>query len=147
MFNECEGNADERLAKQEERLRLLKNLRESGYFNEEGTEKTIVTAGAGINPCDPDSRLIFTGESPEPKSGVFKRPMGMVEAERELRGLCPQCGGHGDLLMYGDSLARCPSCGGTGQADTRPCLVCAGQSYSKYGQVCPRCGGRGLEPA
>ena len=147
MFNEFEGNADERLSKQEERLRLLKNLRESGYFDEEGTEKMIVTTGAGANPCDPNSKLIFTGEDPEPKPGVFKRPMGMVEAERKLRGLCPQCGGHGDLLMYGDSLARCPSCDGTGRDDTRTCLVCAGQDSGTHGQICPHCGGRGLEPA
>jgi len=141
MFDEFEGNADERLAKQEERLRLLKNLCASGYFDEEGTEEATVKA-AGINPCDPDSRLIFTGEGPKPK---FKRPMSITEAERNR---CETCKGFGDLMTsYGGDLGRCPTCGGTGQNDTRPCLVCAGQGNSIYGQACPHYGGRGLEPA
>ncbi len=144
MFNEFEGNADERLAKQEERLRLLKNLHESGYFDEEGIEKITTTAGAGTNPCDPDPRLIFTGESPEPKPGVFKRPMSVSEAEYKW---CWRCKGAGDLITYDAEVERCPECGGTGQDDTRPCLVCDGQGHGVHGQACPHCGGRGLEPA
>ncbi len=146
MFNQFEGNEDDREAKQEERLRLLKNLRESGYFDEEGTEE-VPDKATGTNPCDPDPSLIFTGETPEPKSGVFKRPMGVSEAERKLRGLCPRCGGHGDLLMYGDSLARCPACDGTGRDDTLSCVVCTGEGSDRWGQVCVACNERGLEPA
>ena len=177
MFNQFEGNEDGRAAKLQERLEILKRAHQDGFFNEEGAEtitevlsvpaferpkhklglsydelKEIAGTALrsherGVNPCDPDHGLIFTGEDPEPKSGVFKRPMGMGEAERKLRGLCPQCGGHGDLLMYGDSLARCPSCGGTGQDNTRSCLVCGGEGRGVHGQACPHCGGRGLEPA
>ncbi len=152
MFNEFEGNADERLTKQEERLRLLKNLRESGYFDEEGTEEVTVKA-TGVNPCDLGFGA-FAGEAPapEPTPIEFRQPMSVIEAERKnKRGAteCEQCEGLGyQEPAYGDSamLERCLSCGGSGRVAAPLCVVCEGQGNSRYGQACPLCGGQGLEP-
>ncbi len=157
MFNEFEGNADERLAKQEERLRLLKSAREVGYFNEEGTEEVKVYA-AGINPCDLGI-ITFTGEQP------FRRPKGVTaplvrdkdgrpllgadgRLLRDKRGTmeCTQCEGLGCLEpAYGDSamLERCVGCGGSGRVATPSCLVCGGQGRGQMSgnKACAACDG------
>ena len=147
MFNQFEGDEDERKAKLDTRLATLKRAREDGFFDEEGTESADIV-GSGINPCDL-GHVTFTGETPEPKIGElgYRRPMSVIEAERKRReNQCRKCRGMGDLTMYGGELERCPECGGTGRDDTPPCFVCAGRGYDIYGGTCAICNGRGLEP-
>ena len=138
IFNEFESSDyNKRKHKQEERLRLLKNLREAGHFDEEGTEEVTVKA-TGVNLCDPDPGLIFTGEDLEPE---LRRPMGVAEAKQ-----CRTCKGFGDLMTsYGGDLGRCPTCGGTGRGDTSPCSACVGWGHNSQG-ICTVCNGRGLGP-
>lgn len=186
MFGQFEGNERERKAKQEERLRLLKNLHESGYFDEKGTEEVTVKA-AGINPCDL-GHVTFTGEAPEPMSPArahvawpcsnpncaschpkpgegtpyeqwqrWQRPVDVSKYQEPkmlrhdhdgsppMENMCRKCGGHGDLVTYGNELERCTQCGGTGRADTHACGGCAGRGYDDDDQVCFSCDGRGIE--
>ena len=52
-----------------------------------------------------------------------QRPGGAAEARRnwadkrgQLFDLCRRCGGHGDMVTYGNELECCDDCGGTGKA-------------------------------
>ncbi len=151
MFNQFEGNADERLAKQEERLRLLKNLRASGYFDEEGTEEVTVKA-TGINPCDLGHGA-FTGEQPflRPKGATLPfirdedgRPRlgvnGRLLRDKRKTIECWLCQGLGSLEPeYGDSttLERCPECDGSG----RLAVTCAVCRQLPGGGPCAACNG------
>ena len=155
MFNDFEGNADERLLKEDDRLSMLKRAKEAGYFDEEGTEKVTVKA-AGINPCDLGYST-FTGEAPEPKPGEYpvKWPCNKPNCtyctqqprqQADHTNMCRKCGGFGDLVLYGsDELERCPACAGTGRNDIPLCFVCNGRGCSIDGARCPMCNGRGLE--
>ena len=148
MFNEFEsGDRDKRERKQEERLRLLKDAREAGYFDEEGTE-AVDLVHDGVNPCDPTPTHAFTGDTPQRKFGKYLKPMSVQEAEfRRQVDPCWECRGLGDLVMYDTIVGRCPTCAGTGRNDARKCVVCSGWGKSIYGDICPICDGRGLAPA
>ena len=148
MFNEFEsGDYAKRHRKQEERLRQLKDAREAGYFDEEGTEAVDI-AHDGVNPCDPAPARAFTDDTPSPGNRKqYRQPMGVQEAEAKLRlNPCWGCDGLGDIIAQGGILERCSACDGSGQDNARECFVCSGRGKSIYGEVCPICNGQGIEP-
>ena len=147
MFNQFEGNEKERQAKQEERLRLLKNLYGSGYFNEEGTEKAeIVADGSG-----PDDGCPTCGELSVAFIGGDCAKCNPIQSPRNTY-TCYKCKGFGNAIRYGEIVGPCRAYGGVGHLSDTPkaidmiCARCDGFGQDVWGTSCVPCHGTGACP-
>jgi hypothetical protein len=147
MFNEFEGNKDERQAKLDERLDMLKRARKAGFFDEEGTEKVEIIAD-GIGP---DDGCPTCGK---PSTAFIDGDCAKCNPIRTARNTykCYKCKGSGDEIRYEEIVGRCRACDGTGrlsdmlQAIDMMCAHCDGFGHDVLGVTCGRCHGTGVSP-
>jgi hypothetical protein len=62
------------------------------------------------------------------------------EREDPPEGDCPQCGGEGHLVNFGDPIV-CDACDGSGRDPTEPCPGCNVEWADQYHGDCDICGG------